>query len=157
MWDQLGSFFASTVLTGPMLAALPVAAVAGFISFASPCVLPLLPGYVGYLSGMAGVSTPGTRLAGGQQIKVRDGRLLAGVLLFVAGFTAVFVLLGVIFAWFGILLAPWLDLTTRVLGALVVLMGLAFMRSEEHTSELQSRGHLVCRLLLEKKNKHTTQ
>src|SRR5699024_5246787 len=58
------SFFASTVLTGPMLAALPVAAVAGFISFASPCVLPLLPGYVGYLSGMAGVTTPGSRLAG---------------------------------------------------------------------------------------------
>src|SRR5690625_1548571 len=105
MWDQLGSFFASTVLTGPMLAALPVAAVAGFISFASPCVLPLLPGYVGYLSGMAGVTTPGTRLAGGPQTKVRDRRLLAGVLLFVAGFTAVF-------------------------------------RSEEHTFELQSRGHL---------------
>lgn len=127
MWDQLGSFFASTVLTGPMLAALPVAAVAGFISFASPCVLPLLPGYVGYLSGMAGVTTPGSRLVGGQQTKVRDRRLLAGVLLFVAGFTAVFVLLGVIFAWLGILLAPWLDLTTRILGGLVVLMGLAFM------------------------------
>src|SRR5690625_621080 len=127
MWDQLGSFFASTVLTGPMLAALPVAAVAGFISFASPCVLPLLPGYVGYLSGMAGVTTPGSRLVGGQQTEVRDRRLLAGVLLFVAGFTAVFVLLGVIFAWLGILLAPWLDLTTRILGAVVVLMGLAFM------------------------------
>ncbi len=127
MWDQLGSFFASTVLTGPMLAALPVAAIAGFISFASPCVLPLLPGYVGSLSGMAGVTTPGTRLTGGPQTKVRDRRLLAGVLLFVAGFTAVFVLLGVIFAWLGILLAPWLDLTTRILGALVVLMGLAFM------------------------------
>ncbi|WP_413450599.1 cytochrome c biogenesis protein CcdA [Georgenia phoenicis] len=125
--DQLGSFFAGTVLTGPMLAALPVAAIAGFISFASPCVLPLLPGYVGYLSGMAGATTPGARLPGGQQTKVRDGRLLAGVLLFVAGFTAVFVLLGVVFAWLGILLAPWLDLTTRIFGALVVLMGLAFM------------------------------
>ncbi|MGC5628525.1 cytochrome c biogenesis CcdA family protein [Georgenia sp. Z1344] len=125
-WDQVGSFFASTVLTGPMLAALPVAALAGFISFASPCVLPLLPGYVGYLGGMAGATTPGAQLAGGQQTKVRDRRLLAGVLLFVAGFTAVFVLLGVIFAWLGILLAPWLDMITRILGVLVVLMGLAF-------------------------------
>src|SRR5690625_6404737 len=57
-------------------------------------------------------------------------------------------------------LAPWLDTITRVLGVVVILMGLAFIgkvpflqreRSEEHTSELQSRGHLVCRLLLEKK------
>src|SRR5690625_2085366 len=127
MWDQIGSLFASTVLTGPMLAALPVAVIAGFVSFASPCVLPLLPGYVGYLSGMAGATTPGGRITGGPQTKVRDRRLLAGVLLFVAGFTAGFVLLGVVFAWLGILLAPRLEGTTRVLGALLLLIGLASM------------------------------
>ncbi|MGC5627220.1 cytochrome c biogenesis CcdA family protein [Georgenia sp. Z1344] len=127
VWDQLGAAFADTVLTGPMLAALPVALIAGFISFASPCVLPLLPGYVGYLSGMAGATTHGGHGGGTQRTKVRDGRLLTGALLFVAGFTAVFVLLGVVFAWLGILLAPWVETITRILGALVVLMGLAFM------------------------------
>ncbi|GAA3511010.1 cytochrome c biogenesis CcdA family protein [Georgenia daeguensis] len=137
-WGQIGDTFANLVLTGPMLAALPVAAVAGFVSFASPCVLPLLPGYVGYLGGMAGATTGSatpTALPGGTVTKSRVRRsggagtaqLLAGVLLFVAGFTAVFVLLGVVFSWAGILLAPWLDVATRVLGVFVIVMGLAFL------------------------------
>ncbi|MPV37886.1 cytochrome c biogenesis protein CcdA [Georgenia subflava] len=119
-----------------MLAALPVAAIAGFVSFASPCVLPLLPGYVGYLGGMAGATTGGGTPPRSGTVKegqpARPGRtgtgqLLAGVLLFVAGFTAVFVLLGVVFSWAGILLAPWLDVATRVLGVFVIVMGLAFL------------------------------
>lgn len=135
-WGQIGDTFADLVLTGPMLAALPVAAIAGFISFASPCVLPLLPGYVGYLGGMAGATTgSGTPPRAGTATKgllrrsesAGTGQLLVGVLLFVAGFTAVFVLLGVVFSWAGILLAPWLDVATRVLGVFVIVMGLAFL------------------------------
>ncbi|GAA3512479.1 cytochrome c biogenesis CcdA family protein [Georgenia daeguensis] len=123
-WDQIATFFESTVLTGPMLAALPVAAIAGAISFASPCVLPLLPGYVGYLGGMVGTQGDPER---DRRSWAGNGRLLTGVLLFVAGFTAVFVLLGVVFSWAGIVLAPWMDAILRVMGVFVILMGLAFM------------------------------
>lgn len=131
-WTDIGQVFADAVLTGPMIAALPVAAIAGFISFASPCVLPLLPGYVGYLGGMVGATADDPTLGapGRPRLLTRRGggtRLLSGVLLFVAGFTAVFVLLGVVFSWAGILLAPWLDVLMRVLGVLVIVMGLAFI------------------------------
>ncbi|MPV38234.1 cytochrome c biogenesis CcdA family protein [Georgenia subflava] len=111
-------------MDGSMLAALPVAAVAGVISFASPCVLPLLPGYVGYLGGMAGTQAGGARTSSAGR---GGGRLLAGVLLFVAGFTAVFVLLSVVFSLAGIALQQWMDVILRVMGVLVILMGLAFM------------------------------
>jgi cytochrome c-type biogenesis protein len=137
VWEQLAEVFQRTVMDGSMLAALPVAAIAGAISFASPCVLPLLPGYVGYLGGMAGVeagrpagragargrgpSAAGGRRGGG------GGRLLAGVLLFVAGFSAVFVLLSLVFSFAGIALQQWMDVILRVAGVLVILMGLAFM------------------------------
>lgn len=123
-WDEIARVFESTVLTGPMLAALPVTVIAGAVSFASPCVLPLLPGYVGYLGGMVGADAAGR---GGRPSRLGNARLLAGVTLFVAGFTAVFVLLGVVFAWAGIVLAPWLDPILRVMGVVVIVMGLAFM------------------------------
>lgn len=121
MWEQLALSFERTVVDGSMLAALPVAALAGLISFASPCVLPLLPGYVGYLGGMAGTA-PGDRPAARG-----NSRLLLGVLLFVAGFSAVFVLLGVVFSLAGALLQPWMDLVLRVAGVVVILLGLAFV------------------------------
>jgi cytochrome c-type biogenesis protein len=118
MWDQIATIFERTVIDGSMLVALPVAALAGLVSFASPCVLPLLPGYVGYLGGMAGAED-GRR---GTQ-----GRLLAGVLLFVAGFSAVFVLLGVVFSLAGLALQQHVDVVLRVLGVLVIVMGIAFL------------------------------
>ncbi|MFC7407019.1 cytochrome c biogenesis CcdA family protein [Georgenia alba] len=118
MWEQLAATFERTVLDGSMLAAIPVAAIAGLVSFASPCVLPLLPGYVGYLGGMTGAAPAAGR---------GNGRLLAGVVLFVVGFSAVFVLLGVAFSLVGVALQQWMDVVLRVLGVLVVLMGLAFM------------------------------
>lgn len=155
---DLGELFRTTVLTGPVLAALAVAFVAGAVSFASPCVLPLVPGYLGYLGGMSGTLDAGPRASRSRGVSVDaasaaataatatatrpaatlaapaggrrrngTGRLLAGVLLFVAGFSAVFVLLGVVFGWIGVALAPWLDVVTRVLGVVVILMGLAFM------------------------------
>ncbi|WP_370276117.1 cytochrome c biogenesis CcdA family protein [Georgenia sp. SYP-B2076] len=121
--DQIAELFQRTVVDGSMLAALPVAMVAGLVSFASPCVLPLLPGYVGYLGGMVGTTTGGAGARKGSG----GGRLLVGVLLFVAGFSAVFVGLSLAFSWVGIALTPWIGTIMRVLGAVVILMGLAFM------------------------------
>ncbi|MDO5701325.1 MAG: cytochrome c biogenesis protein CcdA [Bowdeniella nasicola] len=132
---DLVELFRSTVLTGSMLAAIPVAALAGLVSFASPCVLPLVPGYVGLLSGMAGSSVGSaggsaasrTRGTAGTATKSRATRsVVGGLLMFVAGFTVVFVGLGIVFASLGIALAPYLDTITRVLGVLVMMMGLSF-------------------------------
>src|SRR6266511_792130 len=73
------------VTTGNLLLAMPVAATAGFVSFASPCVLPLVPGYLSYVSGVSGQDVE----HGGRQV----GRVLAGVALFVLGFSLVFVVI----------------------------------------------------------------
>lgn len=112
---MIGSTFAATVLSGPMLLAIPVALLAGLVSFASPCVLPLVPGYVGYVGGMAGAEDP------------RRGRLLLGVGLFITGFTAVFVAVSTLVTSLGLLLVAHQDLITRVLGVIVLLLGLAFL------------------------------
>ena len=96
-----------------------MALIAGVISFASPCVVPLVPGYLGYVSGMAGAGATGAR--------VSRPRLILGVALFVAGFTAVFVLLGVALASLGARLDGELDVLTRVLGVLVIVMGFVFL------------------------------
>lgn len=117
--DALVDSFVQTVLSGPLLAALPVALLAGLVSFASPCVLPLVPGYLGFVGGMTGADL--AEVSGGTR-----RRLVAGVLLFVAGFSLVFVLLGLVFVQVGAALAPWLDVVMRVLGVLVIIMGLAF-------------------------------
>jgi cytochrome c-type biogenesis protein len=104
------------VTTGNLLLAMPVAAAAGFISFASPCVLPLVPGYLSYVSGVSGQDVE----HGGRQI----GRVVAGVALFVLGFSIVFMALG---ATLGAL-TSWLltnrGLITRIAGVMVIVMGL---------------------------------
>jgi cytochrome c-type biogenesis protein len=104
------------VLSGNLLLAIPVAILAGFVSFASPCVLPLVPGYLGYIGGFS---------SGGEKIDRR--RLLAGVGLFVLGFSVWFVTLGLVFGTAGLLLRPWEDLITRIAGVVVILMGLVFI------------------------------
>jgi cytochrome c-type biogenesis protein len=114
----LGGTFADTVLSGSLLAAVPVALLAGLISFVSPCVVPLVPGYLGYVSGMAGASATE---------RASKPRLVLGVAMFVAGFTAVFVVLGVAFASLGASVGSQLDTITRVLGVLVVVMGFVFL------------------------------
>lgn len=120
MISGLGGNFAETVLSGSLLLALPVALLAGVVSFVSPCVVPLVPGYLGYVSSMAGVGADG---------RGSRPRLVWGVLLFVLGFTAVFVVLGVAFASLGTRLDEQLDIITRILGVLVVVMGLVFVGS----------------------------
>lgn len=117
--DSLIDSFVQTVLNGPLLAALPIALLAGFISFASPCVLPLVPGYLGYVGGMTGVDL--AEVKGGAR-----GRLLLGVGLFIAGFSAVFVGLFLVFVQVGAALTPWLDAIMRVMGVVIIVMGLSF-------------------------------
>jgi len=104
------------VANGSLLVALPIALLAGLVSFASPCILPLVPGYLGYIGGFAGTDARAGR-----------GRLLLGVALFVLGFSVVFVGFTLAFSIAGLMLLPWLDLITRVIGVLVIIMGLVFI------------------------------
>ncbi|TML22073.1 MAG: cytochrome c biogenesis protein CcdA, partial [Actinobacteria bacterium] len=96
--------FAALASSGPLVVAVGVAALAGLVSFLSPCVLPLVPGYLSYVTGMAGAdldaalgTDPHGRPVEASGEKAR-GRILAGGLLFVAGFTVVFTLTGVLVA-----------------------------------------------------------
>jgi len=117
-----GAGIQQTVLSGSMLLALPLAVLAGLVSFASPCVLPLVPGYLGFVTGMAGSTAGGSR----RLSQVARSRMLLGVGLFIAGFTVVFVTLGVLAGSLGSALVRYSDPLTRVLGGVVVVMGLAF-------------------------------
>lgn len=104
---------AGTVATGSLLLALPIAMAAGVVSFLSPCVLPLVPGYLSYVTGMS--ADP------------RRGRMVLGSVLFVLGFAVVFVAGGALFGGLGALLLGNAELITRVLGALTIVLGLAFL------------------------------
>jgi cytochrome c-type biogenesis protein len=106
-----------TVLDGSLVLALPLSVLAGTVSFASPCVLPLVPGYLSYVTGMSGVDLA----------EQRRGRLLAGSALFIAGFTVVFVSAGAAFGGLGRWLLEYADPITRILGAATIVFGLAFM------------------------------
>jgi cytochrome c-type biogenesis protein len=103
----------STVAGGSLALALPIAVAAGLVSFLSPCVLPLVPGYLSYVTGMS--ADP------------RRGRMVAGIVLFVLGFAAVFVAGGALFGGLGAMLFGNAGIITRVLGALTIVLGLAFM------------------------------
>jgi cytochrome c-type biogenesis protein len=104
------------VLSGSLLLALPIAVLAGLVSFASPCVLPLVPSYLAYVGGFVG---------DGERPDRR--RLLLGVSLFILGFSLVFVTLGVLFGTAGLLLKLYLDLVLRIAGVIVILMGFVFI------------------------------
>lgn len=111
---NLGGFFAESVQSGALLLAVPLAIIAGLVSFISPCVLPLLPGYLGYVSGLAGTDEKAARR-----------RTTAGVGLFILGFAAVFTLYGAAFGTIGHWLVSWSDVITRLLGVVVIVMGVA--------------------------------
>lgn len=121
--NDLAGWFQETVLSGPLLVALPVAVLAGLVSFASPCVLPLVPGYLGYVGGMAGADLGSLGSAEGRDRR----RLVTGVLVFIAGFSLVFVALSLVFVQVGAALTPWLDVVMRVMGLVVIALGLAFL------------------------------
>lgn len=111
----MGSIY-SIVTSGNLLLALAIAIAAGFVAFASPCVLPLVPGYLGYIGGF-------TKEAD----RPRRSRMVLGVILFILGFSIVFVAYNWILGGTGFLLKAHLDLITRIAGVLVIIMGLVFI------------------------------
>ena len=109
----------TTVTDGSLILAAPIALAAGLVSFLSPCVLPLVPGYLSFVTGLTG-----SELA---EQNVKRGRVLLGSLLFIAGFTAVFVSYGALFGGLGMWLLHYQKVITRVLGLVVIGLGLAFL------------------------------
>lgn len=107
-------FFLDQVFEGSLLLAAPIALLAGLVSFLSPCVLPILPGYLSYV-------------AGASASKVR---IFAGSILFVFGFTALFISYGVFFGGLGTTLMQEEELFSRILGAVTIALGLLFIFSE---------------------------
>lgn len=110
------------VSSGQLLIAVPIALLAGIVSFASPCILPLVPGYLAYIGGF----TDGRATARAGDTSGRN-RLVLGVLLFILGFAVVFVVAGFLVASVGWWLLRWNDAVVRVAGILVILMGLVFI------------------------------
>ena len=133
-----------TVTSGSLLLAAPIAFAAGVVSFLSPCVLPLVPGYLSFITGLTGAELAGEEVpagaaagagAGAGAVKVQDtetlvrtkGRVLLGSLLFVLGFTFVFVSYGALFGALGQALVQYQQTISKVLGLLVIVLGLAFL------------------------------
>lgn len=114
-------FFLDQIFDGSLLLAAPIALIAGLVSFLSPCVLPILPGYLSYIAGASA-----TRV-----------RLLAGSLLFVFGFTALFISYGIFFGSLGTTLMQERELFSRILGAVTIALGLIFIFSERFSRSLK--------------------
>jgi cytochrome c-type biogenesis protein len=107
----------ATVATAALPLALAVALAAGLVSFASPCVLPLVPGFLGYVTGLSDVALEQRRRA----------NLVLGALLFVLGFTVVFIVLVALASAVSFALREHLDLLTRLGGAVVIVLALVFL------------------------------
>ncbi|RZB18084.1 cytochrome c biogenesis protein CcdA [Streptomyces sp. F001] len=120
-----------TVFSGALMLAIPIALLGGLVSFFSPCVLPLVPGYLSYVTGVGG-----TDLA-----EARRGRMAIGASLFVLGFTAVFVSGGALFGFFGQTLQEHQSTLSKVLGALMILMGVFFMGLMPWLTQREFRFH----------------
>ncbi|MCX4847271.1 cytochrome c biogenesis CcdA family protein [Streptomyces sp. NBC_00893] len=118
-------------MSGALVVALPLAVLAGLVSFFSPCVLPLVPGYLSYVTGVSG-----TDLA-----QAKRGRMVTGASLFVLGFTAVFVSGGALFGFFGQTLQQHSGILTKVLGGLMILMGIFFMGLMPWMTQREFRIH----------------
>jgi cytochrome c-type biogenesis protein len=108
---------ASTITSGALPLAVLLALAAGFVSFASPCVLPLVPGFLGYVTGLSGVTLE----------RRGRGRLLLGAMLFVLGFSVVFIAVAATVSAAGALLKEHQSLLMRVGGVIVILMALVFL------------------------------
>jgi cytochrome c-type biogenesis protein len=151
----MGETFRELAQSGPLLLAIGAAALAGLVSFLSPCVLPLVPGYLSYVTGLAGTDletrspratrgTPSTDPvtadaggAGSGGVAVRErtapaaaavkGRVLAGTLLFIAGFTVVFTATAILFAGVGRVFFEYERTLEIVIGALIIVLGLGYV------------------------------
>ncbi|MFE6720208.1 cytochrome c biogenesis CcdA family protein [Streptomyces albidoflavus] len=128
----VGSSITSTVLDGALALSLPIAIAAGLVSFFSPCVLPLVPGYLSYVTGVSG-----SDLA-----EARRGRMVAGAGLFVLGFTVVFASGGALFGYFGFVLQEHRDLLSKALGMLMILMGLFYAGFLPWVTQREFRVHM---------------
>lgn len=118
------------ILSGSLVVALPVAALAGVLSFFTPCSLPLVPGYLSYVAGMAGAESPVvTELRGGA--RAPRARTLAGAALFVLGFAVVFTGYGALFGALGAQLQAHQETLVRVTGAVTIAFGLLFAGAAE--------------------------
>jgi cytochrome c-type biogenesis protein len=104
-------FVVNHIMDGFLLTAFPIAVLAGIISFISPCVLPLVPGYLAFAAGFSN----------------SRGKLFLGSVLFVLGFSALFISYGVLFGELGARVAVNEEIITRVLGVLTILMGVIFL------------------------------
>ncbi len=104
-------FFVEQIMSGFLITALPVAFIAGIISFLSPCVLPLVPGYLSFAAGFS----------------VNRGKVLLGSILFVLGFSTVFVSYGAVFGGIGNHLIANEDLISRILGLITIFLGFVFL------------------------------
>jgi len=103
------------VADGGLWLAIPIALAAGVLSFLSPCVLPLVPGYLGYVSGIAGGAERSRR------------RMVLGALLFILGFTVVFVAFNFLGALSATLYYDYVDILQRIGGVVIIVLGLAFI------------------------------
>lgn len=113
------SSWAEAAVGGSMALALPVALLAGLVSFFSPCVVPLLPGYLSYATGLGAAEViEGSR---------HRGRMLAGTSLFVLGIAAVFVTTGAVVGQLGMTVLSYAELISRILGVVVIGLGLVFL------------------------------
>lgn len=106
------------VSDGQLLIGSLVALLAGIVAFASPCVLPLVPGYLAFVGGVAGDDGDG---------RSNKGRVVLGATLFIAGFTAVFMALMTLAGSVGSWMIRWEDVIIRVMGVIVIVMGFVFM------------------------------
>nr|WTA68066.1 cytochrome c biogenesis protein CcdA [Micromonospora sp. NBC_00855] len=158
----MGETFEQLALSGPLLLAIGAAALAGLVSFLSPCVLPLVPGYLSYVTGLAGADLEGRRPAddpapatGGVAVKERvarvgavKGRVLAGTLLFIGGFTVVFVATAILFASIGRVFFDYKRELQIGVGVLIIVAGLSYLgmipalQREFRISRLPSAGLL---------------
>jgi len=154
----MASHFASIASTGPLVLAIAVAALAGLVSILSPCVLPLVPGYLSYVTGLAGSDLDASTVpaaaveAGDTALKTRPvavkGRILAGTSLFVLGFAVVFTLLATLVANIGLTLAKHQGVLDVALGVLVIVLGVAYLgwipglQREARISKLPAAGLL---------------
>lgn len=144
MIEVLAASPGEIIVSGQLVVALPLALLAGLVSFASPCVLPVVPAYLGLI----GATTEGAATEGAVARAAADadntgakksaasavtpqrrdgGRVVLGSLLFVLGFSVIYVITGAAFGQLGVLFLRWQDPITRVLGVVVILMGVVFL------------------------------
>ena len=140
--QSIGETFQQTAASGPLLLALGACLLAGLVSFASPCVVPLVPGYLAYLASVVGAERPAATVQAAEQRRAESGtltleekqqqvssrrRVVLAAILFVAGFTVVFVLLSAMVLGAVQYLAPQQERLQRLGGVVTILMGLVFI------------------------------